>query len=116
MIARNGFWEHGPLGYHLPQKGTKSTKEEIQSSAFRTLFSLFDRSNFFGQGRAELREDVDQQVDLCKAYATVPFRSEKEFELDNPLAVSYEHDIVSPLIRTFIAGLDRGLNVRGQMS
>jgi len=24
VIARNGFWKHGPLGYHLPQKGTKS--------------------------------------------------------------------------------------------
>jgi len=24
VITRNGFWKHGPLGYHLPQKGTKS--------------------------------------------------------------------------------------------
>ena len=77
---------------------------------------IFDRSDLFRECGAKLRENVDQQVDLCEADAPVPFRSEKEFELDYPLAIGDEHDIVAPLIRTFIAPLDVGLNVRGQMS
>ena len=79
------------------------------------LFAL-DQSDLFGERAAKLHQHFDQQIDLCKAVAPVSFRAEKEFQLDDVLAVGDDHHIVAPLVRPFRARLDVGLYVRGQMS
>jgi len=79
-------------------------------------FCGLDRFDLFGERSAKLRENVDQQVDFREADAPVPFRSEKEFELDHSLAIGDKHHVVAPLIGTVLACLDVRLNVRGQMS
>jgi len=79
-------------------------------------FFVLDQSDLFGERTTKLHQDFDQQIDLCEASASVPFRSKKEFKLDYPLAVRNEHHIVAPLIRSLAACLDVSLYVRRLMS
>jgi hypothetical protein len=50
-----------------------------------------------GECIAELCENIDKQVYLCKADALSLFSAEKEFEVDSTLVVSDDHHIVAPL-------------------
>lgn len=87
---------------------------------FRVLlfcaFCGLDRCDLFRERGAKLRQDVDQQVDLCEAQAPFPFRAKKELKLDHTITVGNDHPIVAPLVRTFMACLDVRMNVRGEMS
>src|SRR5829696_4744731 len=118
-------------GYkHLapPEQGTSGTKENFSGKpvqdlacafalvAAGTLFFPLDGSDLFGERSTKLRQNFNQQVDLCEAYAPIPFRSKKEFEFHHPLTVSNEYHIVAPFIRAFRACFNVSLYVRGQMS
>jgi len=75
------------------------------------LWLVLDQPDLFGERSTKLRQQFDQQVDLCEAQAPFSFRSKKELQLNHTITVSDDHTIVAPLIRTFMACLDVSMNV-----
>jgi len=79
------------------------------------LWLVLDRADLLRERGTKLHQNFDQQVDLCEAYASFPFRSQKELKLDDTITIANDHTIVAPLIRAVIACLDVSMDVGGQM-